>query len=272
MSNESKQSSFYKLIENYENNPEFTPLEKDVIHEINNHPQDFIYCDNVKTFCANFGIVSTTLQRIAKKLNYSSALNMKNELAKKYNKNNIVETQNYLNEVKIGINLDALKYFRFLEKKVSLLDWNTLDLLKENILKSKTIYTYQNDSVFYGSNFDTICNLLFKNFIKIENKVRFDLIKNNFDDNSIFIITNPFYEENELEKEMLHYFQTKQIPIFYITSIFRKQENINYIILDIKTKDLDKREDNQLYKIFYFKTLYDQIINTILLGLIKKIK
>ncbi|WP_044891209.1 hypothetical protein [Malacoplasma penetrans] len=258
-----------KLIENFENDESLTQLEKEVINNINNNPRDFLFSKNIKTFCLDNGIVETTIQRIAKKLDYSSSLEMKNKLTIKLNNFIYKEKENIINMLDKKVNYEILRYFNFIERKATIMDWNTIDKMKNSFLENKTIYIYQNDSLFSYYFFEKICEALHKNIIRIENKNHFDLIKSGINENVFLIITNPFGEINEFENTLIDFFKLKNKEIYYITSTFKKITDINLLILDIEN-NLNKNDD-LFNKNFYFKILYDQMVNIITMSLIKEL-
>lgn len=255
-----------KIISNY-NNKKLSTSDLSIIDYINNNAKEFITTKTITEYCMNKPFTPSSFHKLAIKLGYETALSMKNELTIQYmekaknlskitssisfdDKNNSPEIHQYLNN-----------YLNNISTYLYEMDWELVDKLKKSILKSKTIYAYQPDSILTYASFEILSNFLDIKIFRIESVYRLNMIKDfGVDNDSILIISKSFNKANEFEEDLFDFFNKKNIEIFTIVgleSIFPKCNN-NIVIGNFKNLD------NHTLKVLRFKLIYDQVINMLI--------
>lgn len=265
-----------KLIKNY-NESIFTSAELSIIDYINDKPKDFINCLNIKDFCIDKPFSETTLQRLAKKLSFDSANEMKQYYTNSYinELNEIIkfmgDFEKDKNESK-SLNQDKLtfkSYYEALVSNYSTIDWKTVDNLAKQIGKRKCIYVYQPDQIFAFNSFDFFSHFLNIKVYRIESLYRLKLLKDSkIEKNSILIFTKAFSPINEFEKEVLDLFKENEIDVYTISGvegIFPSYIQNNIVIGNYKNTF------DEYANILSFKIYYDPLVNIIIYNVFSNI-
>lgn len=270
-----------KLIKNYNEN-EFSFSELSAIDYINDNPEEFLKVHNLNDFCENKPFSATTLQRLAKKIGFSTATEMKGfytgayidelksliEFNKQLNKDIDKTVSNNNMDIDLFSELNFQTYCKQLMMDYKTVDWNIHKKLQDAIFNCKNIYVYQPDQIFAISSFDIFSHYLGIKIYRIESYYRFKLIQEfGIFEDSIFIVTKAFSKLDEFETKILDYFKKNNVPIFTISGIdglFPDVEN-NIVIGNYKNT-LDEYD-----RIVHFKTFYDPLISIIIFNLYLKL-
>ncbi|MDE5775083.1 MAG: hypothetical protein K2H51_01990, partial [Malacoplasma sp.] len=138
------------------------------------------------------------------------------------------------------------------------IQWNKIQELEQKILGSKTSYVYRSDSIFDFNSFDFFGVLADIDIYRITSSYRFEILKKiGIKKNSLFIMTKAVSKPDDFEKEMVDYFNKKNVEIFLFSGlegIFPNLKN-NIVIGNYKNTQIEYE------KVLEFKSLYDSLLN-----------
>ncbi|MDE5766993.1 MAG: hypothetical protein K2H56_00445 [Malacoplasma sp.] len=251
----------FKIIKNYDRR-KFSETELSLIDVINENPELFLSAFNLKEFCEKNNFSVSTIQKIAKKLNYKSANQMKSDIAKKYFKDISLNKKESLKKQNISIE----EYLNKLEVALKTIDEELVNKLTKKILNCNYVYIYNSDQFFKSKIFDFFSSILPFKIYRIDNDYRLKIAKNLIKDkNSILIVTKVFSELTEFESKVINYFLKEKIEIYTISAVeglFPKSKEINNIVIG-NYKNLN----NEDIKIIEFRIFYNNLINIIVFNL-----
>lgn len=255
----------FKCITNYNPN-DFTYVEIEIIDDINLNVLDFINVKTFNDFCKGKTYSPPSIDKLAKKLGYKTALDFKNAVMKiYYEKINIINKFHFDNlanknispkrieSLKEHLNNSALSLFD--------VDWNIVEELEKEIIKRKNIYILNSDNLFSNTSFEILCSLFDKNIIKIESEFRLNhIIQFGIQEDSILLISKMYFNYENKEDTSIKIFKNKNIPIFVISA---DEAATKHDVKKITIGNFSQRINNTSLDIANYKIIYDQLLNII---------